>query len=259
MCRTRLTRARGALSVALLASGAATLSGCSGSGSPAASSATSAATAASVASSATSASSGTAAGSTAVTTSADDADSAGYVLSTPSTVSGWTLTTPTSSTQQQMQQGLTQAEAVVGGQLSGTPVMGLYDDSADQVWIAFVGLNGSGFDPSKLAAAAQALPRTETDDLGDQMTVSWVTNVSGGPHGGQTDCQQALAKQAGLDPDDLAMVAMGSACFWMTPTTYGAVSIYPQAGSLNVPVEGYNGQQMDGFMLKVRAAVEQPR
>ncbi len=158
-----------------------------------------------------------------------------------------------------MQQGLSQAEAVVGGQLSGTPVLGLYDDSADQVWIAFVGLNGSGFDPGKLATAARALPKTETDDLGDQMTVSWVTNVSGGPHGGQTECQQALATQAGLNPDDLAMVAMGSACFWMTPTTYGAVSIYPQAGSLNVPIEGYNGQQMDGFMLKVRAAVEQPR
>jgi hypothetical protein len=249
MCRTRLTRARGALSLALLASGAATLSGCSGSGPAAASSAT-----------ATSATTAAVAAATApAATLAASAATAGYVLSTPSTVSGWNLTTPTSNTQQQMQQGLSQAEAVVGGQLSGTPVLGLYDDSADQVWIAFVGLNGSGFDPGKLATAARALPRTETDDLGDQMTVSWVTNVSGGPHGGQTDCQQALAKQAGLNPDDLAMVAMGSACFWMTSTTYGAVSIYPQAGSLNVPIEGYNGQQMDGFMLKVRAAVEQPR
>jgi hypothetical protein len=235
------------------------LSGCSGSASSTASSGTAAAAQTTGAATTLSTSAAGSTGSTAAAATVNDANATGYVLSTPSTVGSWTLTTPSSNTQQEMQQGLSQAEAVVGGKLSGTPVMGLYDDSADQVWIAFVGLNGSGFDPSTLATAAQALPRTETDDLGDQMTVSWVPNVSGGPHGGQTDCQQALAKQAGLDPADLAMVAMGSACFWMTPTTYGAVSIYPQAGSMNIPVQGYNGQQMDAFMLKIRAAVEQSR
>jgi hypothetical protein len=228
MSRTRTMRARGALSMPLLAAGAAALSGCSG-----ATSTTSSATAAT-------------------------ASATGYVLSAPSSIDGWKLTTPTSSTQQQMQQGLNQAEQAVGG-VSGTPVTGLYDDTADQMWVVFVGLNGSGFEPSRLATAAEAVPVSTVDGIGDRTTTSWVTRVSGGPHGGQTDCQQTLEVQVGLSTYSASGLATtGSVCYWMTATTFGVVTLYPQANRNDWDF-GYTGQQMDGFMLKVRAAVEQRR
>ena len=231
MSRPRTMRARGALSMTLLATGAAALSGCSGAASTTASTAAATATTASA---------------------------TGYVLSAPSSIDGWKLTTPTSSTQQKMQQGLSQAEQAAGG-VSGTPVTGLYDDTADQMWVVFVGLNGSGFDPSRLATAAEAEPVSTVDGIGDRTTTSWVTGVSGGPHGGQTDCQQTLEVQAGLSTYSASGLATtGSACYWMTATTFGVVTLYPQANRNDWDF-GYTGQQMDGFMLKVRAAVEQRR
>ena len=247
MSRTRIPRARGALSLALLAAGAATLSGCSGSHA-AASSPASPATAGAVDDT----------GATATSISASPATSTGYVLSAPASIDGWALTTPTSSVGQQMRQGLSQAEQLVGG-LSGTPVTGLYDDTADQMWVVFVGLNGSGFDPSVLATAAETAPVSTMDALGDRMTTSWVPGVTGGPHGGRTECQQTLEVQAGLSTAAATGLATtGSACFWMTGTTFGVVTLYPQANRNDWDF-GYTGNQMDGFMLKVRAAVEHVR
>lgn len=240
MSRTRVPRARGALSIALLASGAAVLGGCSGSAS------TTSSTAAASSASATSA---TAAPAT------QNAAATGYVLSTPSSINGWALITPTSSTEQKMQQGLSQAEQLVGG-VTGTPVMGLYNDTADQMWVVFVGLNGSGFDPSRLATAAEAAPVNTMDAIGDRLSTTWVTGVSGGPHGGETDCQQTLEAQAGLSTySATGLASTGSACFWMTGTTFGVVTMYPQPSRTDWDF-GYTGEQMDGFMLKVRAAVE---
>ena len=231
MSRTRVPRARGALSMALLASGTAVLGGCSGS---------------------------------ALTTSSTAAPGArtaaatGYVLSTPSAIDGWALTTPTSSTEQQLRQGLSQAEQLVG-EPAGTPVTGMYDDTADQMWVVFVGLNGSGFDPSRLATAAEAAPVSTMDAIGDRLSTSWVTGVSGGPHGGETDCQQTLEAQAGLSTySATGLATTGSACFWMTATTFGVVTVYPQQDRSDWDF-GYTGKQMDGFMLKVRAAVEHLR
>ena len=222
MSRPRTVGACGALSLAVLA-----LSGCSGSGSTPASSST-----------------------VAPATSR----AAGYVLSAPASVKGWQLTSPSSTTQQKMQQGLGQAEQAVGG-VSGTPVMGLYDDTTDQDWLVFVGLNGS-FDPAKLATAAEAAPTFSTDALGDRMSTTWVSTVSAGPNGGQVDCQQTQIVQAGLSTfAATGLAAEGTACYWMTPTTFGVVTIYPQANR-NDWSFGYDAQQMDAFMLDVRAAAE---
>ena len=247
MSRPRLTGARGALSLALLASGAAVLSGCTASPAPSASPfnglhATDATTAST---------NGTATG-------AADADSTSYTLALPSSIAGWTLTTPNSDVRQEMQQGLSQAEQLVGG-VSGTPVTGIYDDTADQLWVAFVGLNGSGYDPARLAQAAETVPIATTDASGDRILETWVTNVSGGPHGGTTECEQEVISAGGMSTDSASsLAAEGANCFWMTPATFGVVTVYPQANRNDWDF-GYDAQQMDGFMLKVRAAVEQPR
>jgi hypothetical protein len=233
MSRPRLAGARSALSIALLASGAAVLSGCGASASPATTSGGMHATAA---------------GSS--TTAAT-----GYVLTTPSSISGWKLTAPSSSTTQKLQQGLSQAEQAVGG-LSGTPVTGLYDDATDQTWVVFVGLEGS-FKPAQLAKAAETAPVSTTDALGDRLTTSWVTNVATGPHGGEVACQQTVEIQAGLSTyAATGLAAEGTACFWMTSSTFGVVSMQPQANRNDWDF-GWNGQQMDGYMVKVRTAVEQ--
>jgi len=171
-----------------------------------------------------------------------------YVLSTPSTIGKWTLTTPSATTQQKMRQGLSTAEQILGVS-GGTPVMGLYDDSADQDWIVFVGLNGSGFDPAKLAAAAGTPPRYDTDGTGDRVTTTWVPNLAAGPHAGHVDCNESVVQGGGL-------AAEGATCYWMTSTTAGVVTIYPQANRSQWSF-GYSAQQMDGYLLTVRSAVEQ--
>jgi len=254
MSSPRIAGARGALSIALLASGAAVLAGCS-------SNSTSNANSTSTSTS-TSPLSGVGATRTADATSANDttgaagAGAAGYVLKTPSSIAGWPLTTPTSTVQTKMQQGLSQAEQTVGG-VSGTPVAGLYDDTTDQAWVVFVGVNGSGLDPARLAQAALTAPISTMDAIGDRLTTSWVPSVSAGPHAGVAECQETVMAQAGLSTyAATGLAAEGAACFWMTATTFGVVTIYPQQDSTNWDF-GYSGKQMDAFMLKVRAAAEQ--
>jgi hypothetical protein len=234
MSRPREAGPRRALPLALLASAAcaAVLSGCS---SPAGH-ASSSGGAAAGASAAPSARSGA-------------AQSASYRLAAPAAIGGWKLTQPSADTLAKMKQGLGQAEQTVGG-LSGTPVFGLYDDTADQAWVVFVGLNGSGYDPSVLTKAAQAAPVATTDAMGDRLTETWLPDSAGGPHGGRAACQESVEYAA------TGLAAEGSACFWLTPTTFGVVTIYPMQNSSRWDF-GYSGKQMDGFMLEVRAAAEQ--
>ena len=157
-----------------------------------------------------------------------------------------------------MQQDLSQAEQLLDG-VSGAPVMGLYDDTTDQMWVAFVGLNGSGYHPSELATDAAAAPVSTMDALADRLTTSWMPGMSGGPHGRTAECQQTLIAEAELSTHAATGLATkGAACFWMTPTTFGVVTLYPQQNRSDWGF-GYDAQQMNGFMLKVRAAVKQSR
>lgn len=250
MSSPRIAGARGALSIALLASGAAVLAGCS-SHSPSNANSNSNSPLSGVGATRTA---GTAGAAGAADTSG--AGSVGYVLKTPSSIAGWSLTTPTSTVQAKMQQGLSQAEQTVGG-VSGTPVAGLYDDTADQAWVVFVGVNGSGLDPARLQQAALTAPVSTMDAIGDRLTTSWLPSVSAGPHAGVAECQETVIAQAGLSTyAATGLAAEGAACFWMTSTTFGVVTIYPQQNSTNWDF-GYSGKQMDAFMLKVRAAAEQ--
>lgn len=227
-----------ALPAALLVLGAIVLTGCSKSSNPSA---------------------GSSGASGAGTAAADAVSAAHYVLDPPPSIGGWTrVASPDSQAEQEMQQGLSQAEQTVGG-ISGTPVYALYNDPQDQAWIAFVGVNGSGLDPQRLARAAAVAPVATTDGVGDRVTTSWVPDVAGGPHGGQTQCQQTLMQQAGLSTFAAGgLAATGSACFWMTATTFGVVTLLPQPNRSAWDF-GWNGEQVDGYMLKVRAAVEQLR
>ena len=238
MSRPRFTGARGALSLALLASGAAVLSGCN-----AQNSANTSAPGQGAASQRT-------AVTAAAATEAAANTASSYVLTTPAKIGGWTLTAPSSSVLPKMQQGLDQAEQLVG--VTGTPVMGLYDDPTDQAWVVFVGVNAAGLDPSKLATVAEAAPEHTMDGVGDRVTSTWLPDEPGGPHGGQTDCNESV-----IQADD-GLATEGADCFWMTPTTFGVVTLYPKADRTLTDF-GWSGAQMDGFMLTVRAAVEQSR
>ena len=248
MSSPRMARTRGALITAVLASATAVLAGCSSNAntnvsSPLSGLSTSRATGG------PSSSAGPAADSTGTY-------SAAYALSVPSSIAGWALTTPSPQVEEKMQQGLSQAEQSVGG-LSGTPVTGLYNDAADQAWVVFVGVNSKGLDPDRLKQAALAAPVSTLDAIGDRLTTSWVTGVSAGPHAGAAECQQTVMIQAGMSTEAATgLAAEGAACFWMTSTTFGVVTIYPQQDRNDWDF-GYSGQKMDAFMLKVRAAAEQ--
>jgi hypothetical protein len=167
------------------------------------------------------------------------------VLGTPAAVGDYTLHQPTAANLQKMKDALTQATGQFG--ISGTPATAVYDDEADDAWIVFVGVTGSGFVPDKVTALSRQVPTTRTDGTGDVITSSWPAEDPG-PHGGQAVCNEQLLQSGGLAVE-------GGDCLWMTATTFGAVSMYPKNDGKSWDF-GWSAAKQAQIMRSIRSGVE---
>ncbi|HEY2063741.1 MAG TPA: hypothetical protein VGH57_35570 [Amycolatopsis sp.] len=169
-----------------------------------------------------------------------------YVLAPPATVHGDPIVpNPTSAAAAQMTKALTQATSDAG--VSGTPVRALYDDSADDAWLVVLGVNGRGFDPHKMLAIYGAAPQTRIDGTGDRLTVTGVPGTAGA-HGGSAVCQETVAQGGPLAVE-------ASVCYWLTPTTFGLVTLYPKHDGREWGF-GWPATKIDALMTEVRPEVE---
>ena len=85
------------------------------------------------------------------------------------------------------------------------------------------------------------------DGTGDHVTVSGEPGTAG-PHGGSAICQQILVESGGLAVEQ-------SACYWLTPTTFGLITLYPKHDGDQWGF-GWPATKIDGLMGTVRPEVE---
>ncbi|KJK59183.1 hypothetical protein [Saccharothrix sp. ST-888] len=174
------------------------------------------------------------------------AQAAAYRLGTPGSAGGYAFHQATGASEQKMSTEEQRITGLLG--ISGTPVRALYDDAAENEWIVFIGVNGTGFDPSRLHARLWQPPITRPDGSGNRSTLSW-QDADPGPHGGRAICSEELLQSG-------AMAAENSACMWMTPTTFGEVSFYPKGFSDRL-LKGFTTADAVNLMRGIRADVEQ--
>ncbi|MFJ8329896.1 hypothetical protein [Streptomyces sp. NPDC094437] len=169
----------------------------------------------------------------------------GWTLTTPGSVDGLARVQPSAAKMAKLTQALDQTTAELG--ITGSSVEAVYDDPSQGGYLVFAGLNGSGYDPSTLKRMAQ-VPDTRQDGTGDRITQDWQSTTAG-DHGGQAGCQETMLQSGGL-------AALSSSCLWLTPTTFGLVTYYPNSASdhflTNTPAS-----VVAPLMRKVRDAVEQ--
>jgi len=170
----------------------------------------------------------------------------GWTLTTPGSAAGLARFQPPAAELAKLTQALDQTAQELG--LSGGAVEAVYDDPSQGGYLVFAGFNGSGYDPSALNRMAQ-VPATRQDGTGDRITQDWQPTAAG-DHGGQAGCQETMVQSGSL-------AVLSSSCLWLTPTTFGLVTYYPNTGSddflTNTPAA-----VVAPLMRKVRDAVEQP-
>ncbi|MFF2926144.1 hypothetical protein ACFVTP_27710 [Streptomyces celluloflavus] len=152
---------------------------------------------------------------------------------------------PTADARQKMHEGLGQVSGQLG--VNGTEVNAIYDDAADEYWVVITGMNGKGYDPSKLVPTLQKPPSVTDDGAGTRTTQSW-TPADPGPHGGAALCHEELLQSG-------RMAVESTACVWETTTTLGTATLYPKQGGTRIKM-GYGAKEMGGWMRKIRPVVE---
>jgi len=170
----------------------------------------------------------------------------GWTLTAPASAAGLARFRPPAAELAKLTQALDQTAGLLG--ISGSTVEAVYDDPSQGGYLVFAGFNGSGYDPSALNRMAQ-VPATRQDGTGDGITQDWQPTAAG-DHGGQAGCQETMVQSGSL-------AVLSSSCLWLTPTTIGLVTYYPNTGSddflTNTPAD-----VVAPLMRKVRDAVEQP-
>lgn len=151
----------------------------------------------------------------------------GWVLSAPNSVFGFPQVQPTAAELAKIKSRLAQSAAALG--VSGTQVIAVYDDRPHGLYLVYAGYNGSGFDPARLRASYQTAPVT-TDNGTIRMVINNVT-VDPGPHGGTAGCDSVMGQS-------VIAVTESTSCAWMTTTTMGSLSPYPNQQHPNVTAEG---------------------
>jgi hypothetical protein len=140
--------------------------------------------------------------------SAGTTQTSSYVLGTPATAGGYTLTTPPSTDIKAVgaagASALMTAVEAAGGKPSGS-VSGEYLIAGDQS-LGYAGYTGT-FSPTAVLSAFTA-------GAGD------VTTESAGPHGGKLACGEVTASAAS------GSASPGTACVWATATTVGMVEFF---------------------------------
>ncbi|WP_411141459.1 hypothetical protein [Streptomyces sp. x-80] len=152
---------------------------------------------------------------------------------------------PSADARQKMHEGLGQVAGRLG--VNGTEADAVYDDAADEYWVVITGMNGTGYDPSKLVPTLQKPPSVTDDGAGTRSTQSW-TAADPGPHGGAAVCHEELLQSGRLAVES-------TACVWETATTLGTATLYPKQGGTRIKM-GYGAKEMGGWMRKIRPVVE---
>jgi hypothetical protein len=159
------------------------------------------------------------------------------VLSTPATAAGLAQD-PSGSTEKE---NLTAFEGywVSSAGKIDNGVATLYDDPADNAAIEFIGVNGTGFDPSSFHTKVAGM-------LSGAGVAADLSSTDPGPHGGQALCE-APSPTSTLDN------SVEVTCMWMTSTTIGGISARMNGGSgaPTIPVTAFGD-----LMRKIRLDVE---
>lgn len=170
----------------------------------------------------------------------------GWTLTAPASAAGLARFQPSAAKLAKLTQALDQTAAELG--ITGSTVEAVYDDPSQGGYLVFAGFNGSGYDPSALQRMAQ-VPATREDGTDDRITQDWQPTATG-DHGGQAGCQETMVQSGGL-------AVLSSSCLWLTPTTFGLVTYYPNPSSDHFLTNTPAGV-VAPLMRKVRDAVEQP-
>ncbi|QMU70115.1 hypothetical protein [Streptacidiphilus sp. P02-A3a] len=170
----------------------------------------------------------------------------GWTLSAPGSAAGLARFQPPAAESAKLTQSLDRTAQELG--LTGSTVEAVYADPAQGGYLVFAGLNGSGYTPSVLGRMAQ-VPATRQDGTGDRITQDWQP-TSAGDHGGQAGCQETMVQSGSL-------AVLSSACLWLTATTFGLVTYYPDTGSDDFLTNTPAGV-VAPLMRQVRDAVERP-
>lgn len=152
----------------------------------------------------------------------------GWVLSAPNSIFGFPQIQPSAAVLAHVQSQLAKGAAPLS--VSGTQVIAVYDDRPHGLYLIFAGYNGSGFDPARMQAAYQTAPVTTEDGTGNRMVIDNLT-IDPGPHGGTAGCNSAMAQTA-------IATTEATLCSWMTTTTMGSISAYPNPEHPNVTAVG---------------------
>ncbi|MEV7436097.1 hypothetical protein [Streptomyces griseoviridis] len=170
----------------------------------------------------------------------------GLTLTVPDSAAGLARFRPPAAPLAKLTGALDRTAAELG--ITGSAVEAVYDDPGQGGYLVFAGLNGSGYDPSALKRMDQ-VPATRQDGTGDRITQDWQPTATG-DHGGQAGCQETMIGSGGL-------AALSSSCLWLTPTTFGLVTYYPNTRSDHFLTNTPAGV-VAPLMRKVRDAVERP-
>ena len=168
----------------------------------------------------------------------------GWVLSAPDSIFGFPRVQPSAAVLDKIQSELTKSTGPLG--VSGTQVIAVYNDTTHGLYLVFAGDNGSGFNPARMQAAYQTAPVTTEDGVGDRAVVNNVT-IDPGPHGGAAGCDSVMEQTA-------IATTQATLCSWMTTTTLGSISTYPNPEHPNVTAVG--ADVMGKVMRDLRDQVE---
>ena len=170
----------------------------------------------------------------------------GWALTAPGAAAGLARFQPPADEAAKLTQALDRTAGELG--ITGSAVEAVYDDPAQGGYLVFAGFNGSGYDPSALDRMAR-VPATRQDGTGDRITQDWQP-TSAGDHGGRAGCQETMVQSGSL-------AVLSSSCLWLTPTTFGLVTYYPDTAGddflTNTPAT-----VVAPLMREVRDAVERP-
>ncbi|MDI5962015.1 hypothetical protein POF50_018135 [Streptomyces sp. SL13] len=230
-----------AFAMALAAFAGAAVTGCSAGGPASASGSGPAATASTAPGTAAARGTGTAPGAAAAT---GRSGSASWVLTAPATVDGLARFRPPADDLARLTASLDTLTTQLG--ITGSMVEAVYDDPAKNAYVVVAGLNGTGYDPAALDRLAK-VPSTTDDGAGDRVTSDW-SATDAGPHGGRAGCQETLVRSGWMASD-------ASDCVWLTPTTFGLVTLYPKVDGGKLLDDAPAGV-VGPVMRQVRAAVE---
>lgn len=184
------------------------------------------------------------------TAGGETAEAEGWVLSAPYSVFGFARIQPSTAILTRIQSALAKSTGPVG--VSREQVIAVFNDTTHGLYLIFAGYNGSGFDPARMRAAYQTAPVTTGDGAGDTMVINNLA-IDPGPHGGTAGCDSVM-DQIGIGTGTGTGTTEATTCSWMTATTLGSISTYPNLAHPNVTAVGPD--VMGKVMRDLREQVE---